>query len=190
MGRIFQATAFTLAAGITSVAWSQAQPDLVDSTGRAVGQYKGDSVTVLYGGQVVRIYTDADWNYSLGRPASSGLTWKHVPLYYQTPDCTSQAYIGTAPTAPIAQGAAAPASGAPYSSPAYGSHFLFAPSKIGTVWTAYISGENPTFQQVAIQSERQYDGSCAAKSYSNLWVTPVFTQVGLEIYGVPPFYVK
>jgi hypothetical protein len=190
MGKLIRATAFTLAAAATSVAWSQVEPDLVDSTGRPVGQYKGDSVIVLYSGQVVRIYTDAHWDYTQGRPISSGLTWKHVPLYYQTADCTSQAYIGTSPTAPIAQGAATPTAGAPYTSPAHGSHFLFAPSKLGTVWTAYISGENPTFQQVSMQSERQYDGSCAPKSYPGLWATPVFTQVGLEIYGVPPFYAR
>ena len=75
-------------------------------------------------------------------------------------------------------------------SPAYGSHFLFAPSKLGYAWTAYVSGEEPTFQQVSVQSERQYDGSCALKSYPGLWVTPVITQVGLDIYGVPPFYAR
>ncbi|SNS93056.1 hypothetical protein SAMN06265795_109115 [Noviherbaspirillum humi] len=190
MKRFIRTTAFIMAAAATSTAWSQITPDLVDSTGREVGRFKGDSVTVLYSGQVVRIYVDAHWDYTQGRPLSSGLTWKHVPLYYATADCSGQAYMGTSPTAPVASGAAAPAAGAPYTQPAYGSHFLFAPSKVGTAWTAYISGENPTFQQVAIQSERQYDGSCAAKSYPNLWVTPVVTQTGLEIYGVPPFYVK
>lgn len=193
MGRFIRAIAFISAAAATSVAWSQAEPDLYDSTGRAVGQYKGDSVIVLYGGQTVRIYTDAHWDYTQGRPISSGLTWKHVPLYYETPDCTGQAYIGTSPTAPTVpatQGGAAPTAGPPYTPPAYGSRFLFAPSKQGAEWIAYISEENPTYQQYSIQSERQYDGSCASKSYANLWATPVITQAGLEVYGVPPFYAR
>lgn len=190
MGKLIQAAAFALVTATASVAWSQATPDLYDNTGRAVGQFKGDSVIVLYSGQVVRIYTDADWDYTSARPVSSGLTWRYAPLYYPTPDCTSQAYIGTSLTAPAAQGAVTPTAGPPYSPPAYGTRFLFAPSKQGTQWIAYISQENPQFQQISVQSERQYDGSCAQKSYSNLWVTPVITQVGLEIYGVPPFYAR
>jgi hypothetical protein len=190
MEKVIRATAFTLVAAATSVAWGQATPDLVDSTGRQVGEYKGDSVLVLYSGQTVRIYTDSHWDYTQGRPVSSGLTWKHVPLYYETADCSGQALIGASPTAPANQGAAASATGAPYSSPAYGSHFFFAPSKQGNVWTAYISKENPEFLQYSVKSERQYDGTCAPKSYTTLWATPVITQTGLEIYGVPPFYVK
>lgn len=190
MGIFIRATAFTIAAVATSAAWGQAEPDLVDSTGRGIGQYKGDSVIVLYSGQTVRIYTDAHWDYTLGRPLSSGLTWRHIPLYYETSDCTGQAYIGTSPSAPAAQGAATSSSGAPYTSPPYGSRFHFAASRQGSEWIAYISQENPTYQQYSINSERQYDGSCAAKSYPNLWATPVVTQAGLEIYGVPPFYVR
>jgi hypothetical protein len=190
MNKFIRATAVTLVAAATSVAWGQAEPDLYDSTGRQVGQYKGDSVLVLYGGQTVRIYTDAHWDYTQGRPVSSGLTWKYVPLYYESADCTGQALIGTSPTAPINQGTATSPTRAPYSSPAYGSRFLFAPSKQGNDWTAYISQENPTFQQYSVRSERQYDGSCSPRSYPNLWATPVITQTGLEIYGVPPFYAR
>ncbi|TCS39348.1 hypothetical protein EDC30_101304 [Paucimonas lemoignei] len=190
MNKFIRATAFTMVAAATSAAWAQAQPDLVDSTGREIGQFKGDSVVVLYGGQTVRIYTDAHWDYTLRRPVSSGLTWRFVPLYYESANCTGQALIGASPTAPVSEGAASPAAAAPYSPPAHGSHFYFAPTKQGDAWTAYISDENPTFQQYAIRSERQYDGTCAQKSYSNLWATPVVTQTGLEIYGVPPFYVR
>lgn len=192
MGKFIQATAFAMVAATASVAWGQAEPDpdLVDNSGRAIGQYKGDSVIVLYGGQTVRIYTDAHWDYTQGRPISSGLTWKHVPLYYESQNCTGQALIGASPTAPVAQGAATSPAGAPYTPPSYGSRFHFAPSKQGNEWTAYISQENPTYQQYSVRSERQYDGSCAAKSYPSLWATPVITQVGLEIYGVPPFYVR
>lgn len=190
MGKLIQATVLTLAAGATPVVWGQATPDLYDSAGKPVGQYKGDSVVVAYSGQSVRIYTDAHWDYAQGRPTSSGLTWKHVPLYFETANCSGQGYIGAVLTAPTAQGTAVPTAGPPYTPPAYGSRFLFAPSKLGNVWTAYISQENPTYQQYSIQSERLYDGTCAAKSYPNLWATPVITQVGLDIYGVPPFYVR
>lgn len=190
MGKYIQATAFIAIAATTSAVWGQAAPDLYDSTGKAVGQYKGDSVVISYNNQPVRIYTDAHWDYSQGRPVSSGLTWKHVPVYYGTPDCTGQAYIGTAPTAPTAQGSPTPSAGPPYTPPAYGSQYLVAPSRQGMQWTAYVSAQNPTYSQYPIQSERQYDGSCAAKSYSNLWTTPVQTTVPLSTYGVPPFYVR
>lgn len=190
MKKFIQSAVFALAAAATSVAWSQVVPDLVDSTGRSIGQYVGDSVLVLYGGQVVRIYTDAHYDYSTGHPISSGLTWKFVPIYYQTLDCTGQAYIGGSVTAPTPQGNPTPSPGPAYTSPAYGSHFLFAPVKVGDGWIAYISWENPNFVPTLIQSERRYDGSCAQHTYLNLFTTPVITQVGLEIYGTPPFYVR
>jgi hypothetical protein len=190
MRKLTQATVFALTTAATSVALAQTAPELIDSTGRSLGRYAGDSVLVLYGGQVVRIFTDAHWDYSTGRPASSGLTWKYVPIYYTSLDCTGQSYIGASLFAQTPQGATTPPAVTPYTSPAYGSHFLLAPFRIGNTWTAYISAENPTFQQVAIQSELQYGGSCAQKSYPTLWVTPVITQVGLDIYGVPPFYVR
>lgn len=190
MEKFIRATAFTLAAVSTSVAWAQAAPDLYDSTGKPVGQYKGDSVIITYNAQPVRIYTDAHWDYTQGSPVSSGLTWKYVPVYYGTPNCTGQAYIGTSPTAPTSQGAPAPSTAAPYSPPAYGSPYLVAPSKQGTQWTAYVSAQNPTYQQYPVQSERQYDGSCAPKSYPSLWTTPVQMAVPLDTYGVPPFYAR
>lgn len=190
MRKFVQATALAALAAATSSAWSQATPDFLDSTGKAVGQYKGDSVIIAYNNQSVRIYTDAYWDYAQGRPVSSGLTWRYVPVYYGTSDCTGQAYIGTSPTAPTAQGNPAPSTGPAYTAPAYGSHYLFAPIHQGTQWTAYVSALNPTYSQVAIQSARQYDGSCAARSYTSLWVTAVQTTVSLDTYGVPPFYVK
>lgn len=190
MGKILQATAAVALAAATSAAWAQAAADLYDSAGKAVGQYKGDSVVIQYNNQPVRIYTDGHWDYSQGRPVSSGLTWKHVPVYYATADCTGQAYLPTAPTAPTAQGSPAPATGPAYSPPAYGSQYLVAPSRQGTDWTAHISAQNPQYSQVAVQSERQYDGSCAAKSYGSLWLTPVQTSVPLNTYGVPPLYVR
>jgi len=189
MKKLAQATAI-LAFAASSAAWGQAAADLYDSTGKAVGQYKGDSVIISYNNQPLRIYTDAHWDYGQGRPVSSGLTWKHVPLYYVTADCTGQAYIGTAPTAPTAQGGAAPATGPAYSPPAYGAQYLVAPSRQGADWTAHLSAQNPTYSQVAVQSERQYDGSCGARSYGSLWATPVQTTVPLNTYGVPPLYVR
>lgn len=190
MKKYLPATAFSLVAIAALPAWSQATPDLYDSAGKAVGQYKGDSVVIPYNNQPVRIYTDAHWDYTQGRPVSSGLTWKHVPVYYGTPDCTGQAYIGTSPTAPTAQGAPTPATGPAYSPPAYGSQYLVAPSRQGTQWTAYISAPTPAYQQYPIQSERQYDGTCAQKTYPSLWATPVQTSVPLDTYGVPPFYAR
>jgi len=191
MEKCIQTTAFIAIVAAASAAWGQATPDLYDSTGKAVGQYKGDSVIISYNNQPVRIYTDAHWDYSQGRPVSSGLTWKHVPVYYATPDCTGQAYLGTSPTAPTGQGGQTQTTGPAYTAPAYGSQYLVAPSKQGTDWTAYVSAQNPTYsQQYPIQSERQYDGSCAAKSYPNIWVTPAQTTVPLATYGVPPFYAR
>jgi len=142
MGKFRQAIAWSLAASAASLAWSQTEPDLYDSTGRAVGKFKGDSVVLTYDDVSVRVYTDTDWDYAQGRPLSSGLTWKHVPLYYETQDCTGQAYIGVSPTTPAAQGAATTSAGPPYTAPSYGSQYLFAPSKQGTDWTAYISQRN------------------------------------------------
>ena len=196
MGKIIRASAFSLAAAFTSVAWSQVVPDLIDNTGRSIGQYVGDSVLVLYSGQVVRIYLDPDWNYSTGGPASSGLSWRYVPVYYQSLDCSGQAYIGGSLTEPAlampltGQPAPTPGTVPAYSSPAYGSHFMFAPSKLNNAWIAYVSWENPNFVPAPMQSVRQWDGSCAQKSYPVVWVTPVITQVGLDIYGVPPFYAR
>ncbi len=190
MGKLIQATAFTAMTATASLAWGQATPDLYDSTGKAVGQYKGDSVVISYNNQPVRIYTEGHWDYSQGRPVSSGLTWKHVPVYYATADCTGTAYIGTSPKAPAAQGAPAPTTGPDYSPPAYGSQYLVAPTKQGDVWTANVSAQNPTYTQVAIQSERLYDGTCAPKSYASLWVTPVGQAVPLATYGTPPFYAR
>ena len=190
MKKLIQATATVAFAVASSAAWAQAAADLYDSAGKAVGQYKGDSVIISYNNQPVRIYTDAHWDYSQGRPASSGLTWKHVPVYYGTADCTGQAYIATSPTAPTAQGGAAPAPGPAYSPPAYGSQYLVATSRQGADWTAHISAQNPQYAQTAIQSERQYDGSCGARSYGSLWVTPVQTAVPLNTYGVPPLYAR
>ncbi len=198
MGKFIQASAVIAIAATASAAWGQAAPpqpptaaaDLYDSAGKAVGQYKGDSVIISYNNQPLRIYTDAHWDYAQGRPVSSGLTWKHVPVYYAPADCTGQAYIATAPTAPTAQGSPAPSAGPPYTPPAYGSQYLAAPSRQGTQWTAYVSAQNPTYTQYPIQSERQYDGSCAAKSYPGLWATPVQTTVPLDTYGVPPLYAR
>lgn len=202
MGKCIRATAFIAIAATTSVVWGQAAtPDLYDSTGKAVGQYKGDSVVISYNNQPVRIYTDAHWDYTQGRPVSSGLTWKYVPVYYGTANCSGQAYIGTAPNEPTAQGGNATPSAGPsspaqayggpsYSAPAYGSQYLVATSRQGTDWTAYVSAQNPTYSQYPVQSYRQYDGSCAAQSYSNLWVTPVQTTVPLSTYGTPPFYAR
>lgn len=191
MGKCIRATAFIAIAATTSAVWGQAAtPDLYDSTGKPVGQYKGDSVIIAYNNQPVRIYTDAHWDYSQGRPVSSGLTWKYVPVYYGTPDCTGQAYIGTAPNEPTAQGSTTPSTGPAYSAPAYGSQYLVATSKQGTTWTAYVSAQNPTYSQYPVQSYRQYDGSCGAKSYASLWVTPVQTTVPLATYGTPPFYTR
>jgi hypothetical protein len=190
MGKCIQTAAFIAITAATSAVWGQATQDLYDSAGKAVGQYKGDSVIISYNNQPVRIYTDAHWDYSQGRPVSSGLTWKHVPVYYTTADCTGQAYIATAPTEPAAQGSPAPRTGPAYSAPAYGSQYLVAPSRQGTDWTANVSGQIPTYAQQSIQSERQYDGSCAPRSYANIWVTPVQEAVPLATYGVPPFYVR
>ncbi len=192
MGKLIQVTAFTAIAAAASAAWGQATPDLYDSAGKAIGQYKGDSVIIPYNSQPVRVYLDAHWDYGTAQPVSSGLTWKHVPLYYESADCTGQAYIGTAPTAPASSSPAptTPATGPAYSPPAYGSQHLVAPSRQGTQWTAYVSAPNPTYAQYAIQSERQHDGSCAAKSYANLWATPSQTTVSLDTYGVPPFYAR
>ncbi len=194
MGKFIQASAFLAVSATCAAAWGQATQstsDLYDSAGKTVGQYKGDSVVISYNNQPLRIYTDAHWDYSQGRPVSSGLTWKYVPVYYTTPDCSGQAYIGTAPTAPTAQGGSqTQGSGGPYSPPAYGSQYLAAPSKQGNEWTAYVSAQNPVYAQYQIQSERQYDGSCAPKAYANIWATPVQTAVPLNTYGAPPFYTK
>lgn len=192
MGTCIRATVFIAITAATSAVWAQtAQQDLYDSTGKPVGQYKGDSVIISYNSQPVRIYTDAHWDYSQGRPLSSGLTWKYVPVYYGTPDCTGQAYIGTSPNQPTAQGGSTAQNAAPpYSAPAYGSQYLVAASKQGTNWNAYVSAQNPTYSQYPIQSYRQYDGSCAPQSYSNLWATPVQTTAPLSTYGTPPFYVR
>ncbi|HCY64804.1 MAG TPA: hypothetical protein DHV59_18675 [Oxalobacteraceae bacterium] len=186
-----QAGIFAAMAMAASAAWGQATPDLYDSSGKAIGEYKGDSVVVQYNNQPVRVYLDAHYDYAAKRPLSSGLTWKHVPVYYQSANCTGQAYIGTAPTAPTSttqNQTAAP--GPEYSPPAYGSQYLVAPSRQGAQWTAYVSGQNPTYTQYAIQSERQYDGTCAAKAYPNLWVTPAQATVPLTNYGTPPFYAR
>lgn len=193
MRNLRQAIAFAALAAAASTGWTQATPDLYDSTGKAVGQYKGDSVIIPYNeNQQLRIYLDAHWDYAAARPTSSGLNWKHVPLYYQSADCSGQAYIGTAPTAPTASGQnqTTPATGPAYSPPAYGTPYLVAPSRQGETWTAHISAENPTYTQYAIQSERQHDGACAAKSYPSLWATPVQTTVPLQNYGTPPFYAR
>jgi hypothetical protein len=194
MGTCIRATAFIAIAAAASAAWGQAaQQDLYDSTGKPVGQYKGDSVIISYNSQPVRIYTDAHWDYSQGRPISSGLTWKYVPVYYSTTDCTGQAYIGTSPSQPIAQDSSSTAQNAvpPYSAPAYGSQYLVAASKQGANWTAYVSAQNPTYSQSQIQSYRKYDGSCVEQHYySGLWVTPVQTSVPLSTYGTPPLYVR
>ena len=77
MGKCIQTAAFIAITAATSAAWGQAAPqtapqDLYDSAGKAVGQYKGDSVVISYNNQPVRIYTDAHWDYSQGRPVSSG----------------------------------------------------------------------------------------------------------------------
>lgn len=192
MRKLSQTIGLAALAAATSTVWAQATPDLYDSTGKAVGQYKGDSVIIPYNNAQVRLYLEAHWDYAATKPTSSGLNWKHVPLYYQTADCSGQAYIGTAPTAPTPSGQApaAPATGPAYSPPAYGTPYLVATTQQGGQWTGHVSAENPTYTQYAIQSERQYDGSCAAKSYSNLWVTPVQTTVPLQNYGAPPFYVR
>lgn len=190
MGKLIQATVTTAFVAIAPLSWGQATPDLYDSAGKAVGQYKGDSVVISYNNQPVRIYTDAHWDYTQGKPVTSGLTWKFVAVYYATADCTGTAYLGTSPTAPTTQGTPAPTTGPSYSSPAYGSQYLIAPTKQGEVWTANVSAQNPTYSQVAITSERQYDGTCAAKTYATLWVTPVAQAVPLNTYGVPPFYVR
>ena len=145
---------------------------------------------IAYNNNPVRVYTDSHWDYSQGRPVSSGLTWKHIPVYYGTPNCTGQAYIGTAPTAPTPQGGGAQTTGPAYSPPAYGSQYLIATARQGTQWTAHVSTQNSTYAQTPIQSERQYDGSCAARTYSSLWTTPVQTTVPLDTYGTPPFYVR
>lgn len=194
MRKLRRASLFTAFALAASTAWAQNAADLYDSTGKGVGIYKGDSVVLQYNNQPVRIYLDAHYDYTANRPLSSGLTWKHVPVYYQSSNCTGQAYIGTAPTAPTAstsgtqnQGTNA---GPAYSPPAYGSQYLVASSRQGNQWTAYVSGQSPTYTQYAIQSERQYDGSCAARSYPNLWVTPVQSTVPLSNYGTPPFYAR
>ena len=192
MGKCIQVTAFIAITAATSAVWGQAttSADLYDSTGKPIGQYKGDSVVISYNNQPVRIYTDSHWDYGEGRPVSSGLTWKYVPVYYGTSDCTGQAYIGTAPTEPAAQGGTPSTTGPAYTAPAYGSQYLVATSKQGTDWTAYVSAQNPTYSQAPIQSYRQYNGSCAPKSYANIWVTPVQTTVPLATYGTPPFYVR
>lgn len=190
MGKLTRTTAFACFTAFTLPAWSQATHELIDSTGRSVGQFAGDSALVFYAGQVVRIYTDAHWDYAANRPLSSGLTWKFVPIYYEGPMCTGQAYIGGSPLVPVIPDAPTPPAGPPYTSPAYGSHFLFAPFRVGTNWTAYISQENPAFQQVSTQSQRQYSGSCLDRPNLTVWATPVVAQLGLEIYGVPPFYVR
>ena len=184
MKQFIQASAFTVIAVTSSVAWGQAAPDLYDSTGKAIGQYKGDSVVIPYSNQTVRVYLDNHWDYGAGRPLSSGVTWKYVPVYYATPDCTGQAYIGS--------GAGTPAGTPPSTAtgPAYGSQYVVAPNKQGNQWTAYVSAANPTYTQYPLQSERQYDGSCAAKSQPSLWTTPVQTTVPLNTYGTPPFYIR
>lgn len=192
MSRFIQASIVSALAATSLTAWGQAAPDLYDSTGKAVGAYKGDSVIISYNNQPVRIYTDAHWDYTQGRPTTSGLTWKHIPTYYTTADCTGQAYLGTSPRAPTAQGApTAPAPGPDYSPPAYGTQYLAAPNRQGTQWTAYVSAQNPQYTQYPIQSERQWDGSCAQKSYPTLWATPATATVPLDTtYGVPPFYAR
>lgn len=194
MGKFIQATAFAAIAAASTAVWSQqatTTPDLYDSTGRPVGQYKGDSVVLSYNNQPVRVYTDAHWDYSQGSPISSGLTWRHIPVYYGSPDCTGQAYIGTSPKAPMAQGGQTQQTTGPdYSPPAYGSQYLVATARQGNQWTAHVSAQNPSYAQTPIQSERQYDGTCAQKSYANVWTTPVQTTVPLDNYGTPPFYVR
>lgn len=191
MGKLRRASAFAAIAVAASSAWGQAAADLYDSADKAVGQYKGDSVVLQYNNQPVRIYLDAHYDYAAGRPTSSGLTWKHAPVYYTSSDCTGQAYIGTSPTAPTsATQSQASTSGPGYSPPAYGSRYLVAPYRQGNDWNAYVSNQNPTYAQYAIQSERQYDGSCAAKSYPNLWAAPAQTSIPLNTYGTPPFYAR
>lgn len=195
MEKLRRASVFAAMAVAASAAWAQTAADLYDSTGKAVGQYKGDSVVLQYNNQPVRIYLGAHYDYAAGRPLSSGLTWRPVPIYYQSSNCSGQAYIGTSPTAPASSTQnqtpnQTSATGPGYSSPAYGSHYLVAPSLQGTTWTAYVSAQDPTYTQYAIQSERQYDGSCAARSYPSLWATPAQATVPLTNYGTPPFYVR
>jgi len=192
MGTYIRATAFIAIAVSASAAWGQATPDLYDSTGKAVGQYKGDSVIILRKGtDPVRIYTDAHWDYSSGgKPLSSGLTLKYVPIYYATPDCTGQPYISTSPTEPQAPGGPTPGTGPAYTSPAYGSQYLVATWKSGTNWYIFYSDKTPQYQQVNIFSQRQYDGTCYQRSYSNMWVTQAKDWEWLGTYGTPPFYVK
>jgi hypothetical protein len=47
---------------------------------------------------------------------------------------------------PTPQGATTPPALTPYTPPAYGSHFLFAPFRIGDAWTAYISAISNRFR--------------------------------------------
>ncbi|TCS38639.1 hypothetical protein EDC30_102378 [Paucimonas lemoignei] len=191
MGKLRYAGAFAVIAVAASSAWAQVTADLYDSTDKAVGQYKGDSVIIQYNNQPARIYLDQHYDYAANRPVSSGLTWKRVPVYYQSADCTGQAYIGTSPTAPTSGTQnQTPTTGPAYSPPAYGSRYLVAPYRQGNDWNAYVSNENPAYAQYQIQSERQYDGSCAARSYPNLWATPAQTSVPLNTYGTPPFYAR
>lgn len=189
MGTYIRATAFIAIAVSASAAWGQ--QDLYDSANKAVGKYTGDSIIISRNNEPVRIYTDADWDYSKGSPGSSGLTWKYVPLYSASPNCSPPYYISTSPTEPKAQGGPTPGTGAAYTPPAYGSQYLVATWKGGANWYAFYSAKNPNYQQVSIQSQYQYDGSCAQKYYPNMWVTPFLGDAEpLNIYGTPPFYVK
>lgn len=188
MGTYIRATAFIAIAVSASAAWGQ---DLYDSTNKAVGKYAGDSVIISPAGKdPVRIYTDADWDYGNGNPVSSGLTWKYVPLYYTTPNCTGQGYIIASPTEPKAPGGPPPGTEPAYTPPAYGSQYLVATWKNGTNWYAFYSDKTPTYQKVNVLSQYQYNGSCVPKSYSNVWATQAKTWEWLGTYGTPPFYVK